>query len=119
MLSIVNKDNALSIVSRYYTKAAITGYIAHSSVQRMLAYFFLIDFVETLYPYFVDYNDYQNVNMAFVKIFSDGGCLFPYEAMNPDSLIIGKSHYMGGNALRITIDNIMRETENDFLRRVI
>ena len=113
----------MPIVKRYYTKAAVTGYIAHPFVKRMMAYMFLIDFVETLYPYFEDDGTYRLVDRAMVKIFTDGGCIFPYEAIHANYLqmvdAVGKAHYMGNSILRITTDGIMRDTENDFLRRVI
>lgn len=119
MLNVINKSKAMPIVKRYYTKATVTGYVAHPLVKRMMAYMFLIDFIETLYPYFEDDGTYRLIDMAMVKIFTDGGCIFPYEATHANYLQIGKAHYMGNSSLRITTDNIMRETENDYLRRVI
>lgn len=120
MHNAINRNKAMSIVKRYYTKASVTGYVAHPFVKRMMAYMFLIDFIDTLYPYFEDDRTYRLVDMAMVKIFTNGGCIFQYEAKHANFPQIGNTHYMGNGILRITADNTtMREMENDFLRRVI
>lgn len=123
MLSIVNKSKALPIVARYYNKASVSGYVPHVSVKRMMAYMFLISFIEIMYPYIDDDDSYRLFDRAFVKLFTDGGCLFPYQAIHANYLqlvdAVGKAHYMGNSILRITTDGVMRETENNILRRMI
>ena len=115
MLSVIEKEKALPIVSKYFDMLASMGYVKHPTVRRFLIYLFLIDFTEWVYPFLTDC-DYNLLDKALVKIFTDGGCLLPYQVIqtNRDKVAkayVGVAHYSG-------LKNILRRTEVGALRSV-
>lgn len=114
MLLAVERDKAKGILDNYFTMLTNTGYVKRPAVKRLLAWLFLIDFVEMVYNLLTD-EDYNKINRALICLFSTGCCLLPYDAIREidrSHLHTGGSGYMGTFNLRITEENQWRAAED-------
>ena len=120
MLKVIEKEKALPIVNRYLDMLARTGYVKHPTALRLLAYLFLVERTEWVYDFMTD-KDYHKMDIALVKMFTDGGCLMPYQVIAANRLRIGRTytgvaHYTGVVTMRVTEKNEQRISEKSKLR---
>lgn len=113
MIEIIRKDKAVTVVNKYYKLLAATGYVKRASVRRLIIYLFIINLIDWTFPYISD-GDYVAIDKALVRLFSEGGCLFPYSILPFDGKMIhmlklGESYYTG-------LAGVIRETEAGALR---
>lgn len=124
MISIIEKEKALPIVSNYFSLLSRTGYVKHDTVRRYLLYLFLIDFTEWVYP-FITNEDYFTIDKALIQIFSGGGCLLPYQTIFTNRAKVGKAyvgvaHYTGHTTvIRRTEDGELRSNEEQTTLRAM
>ncbi len=116
MERLIDAKKANGYVKNYFSYLTETGYVSPGITKRFLLYFFLIDFVETLYPYFTE-KDYQEIEKLMLSLFGSGGCLLPYPVFCANG-VAGMPYYMGSVKLRSTEQtSILRTTEDDNLRK--
>ena len=92
LTDLLDKKKAMAYVKNYFSTLKETGYVSPSSVSRYLVYLFLIDFVDTLYPY-ITYEDYMEIDKLLGSIFGTGGCLLPYPVFCKRKINIGRYRY--------------------------
>lgn len=120
MLQMINEGNALNIHERYFTILEKTGYIKPNSMVRFLAYQFILDLVEYGHAFFTE-EDYDKVNAALEFLFSNGGCLLPYQVFCTNRVTVGRNEYLREMKIRKTedaSDYLDRYTEDDYHRTV-
>ena len=122
MVGVIEEIKALPIVRKYFDVLSVTGYVKHSTVRRFLIYIFLIDLVKWTFPYFSE-KDYEQLNLALIKIFTGGGCLLPYQALSANRMQIkldarGLPYYQGTPRYRVTEESELRSTETNNVRTV-
>ena len=120
MLQVIAEKRALKTIDKYIDMVSLTGYVKHDVMRRMLTYLFIIDFVEYTHDFFTRW-DYDTIAVLLEKLFSNGGCLLPYQIFCTNRAKIGRAHYMGSLRLRATEDEtfgerIKRITEDEILR---
>ena len=129
MLSLIDEHKALPIAMNYFSLLKYTGYVKRGTVKRILAYEFLLDFIENAYWYITD-EDYSKIITLLRYLFADGDCLMPYPTFCANRIKIGKGGYFGTARLRITenetvdingndIGNFDRITEDEELRTMV
>ena len=120
MLQVIDEGRALNTTVKYFDILKDTGYLKPGMMSRFILYLFLIDFVDNTHRFFTE-NDYDAVDNALRKLFSNGGCLLPYSVFCTDRVKLGRNEYMGTLKNRITEDghdpsNTDRYTEDDYIR---
>lgn len=85
----------------YFNLLKQTGYVNDKLTFRYLIYLFLYDFTDSLYDFFTE-EDYYCVQRLLLNIFSDGGCLLPYENFTSDHIKIGTPRYEGHGIKRLS-----------------
>ena len=103
MLDVLNAKEVLPKIEAYFNLLKKTGYVRHGMTSRYLVYMFLCDFTDTLYDFFSEC-DYNLVNKKLVSLFSDGGCLLPYQTSPGRHAHIGTPRYEKNYNRRITED---------------
>lgn len=99
MVRLIEKEHALEYACKYFDELARTGYVKGCTMHRMTAYMFIVDFIETLYP-FIGESEYKTIGMAMTNLFGKDSCLFPYPVFCINKNKLGLPYYMGGNTLR-------------------
>ncbi len=120
MLQVIDEGKALDTTVKYFDILKNTGYIKPGMMSRFMLYLFLIDFVDNTHRFFSE-EDYNAVDNALRKLFSNGGCLLPYSVFCTNKVTLGRNEYMGPLKNRITEDeydpgNADRYTEDDYIR---
>ena len=120
MLQVIDEGMALNTTSKYFDILKNTGYIKPGMMSRFMLYLFLIDFVDSTHRFFSE-EDYNAVDNALRKLFSNGGCLLPYSVFCTNKVTLGRNEYMGPLKNRITENghdpsNADRYTEDDYIR---
>lgn len=126
MLQVIDEGRALDTTVKYFDILKNTGYIKPGMMSRFMLYLFLIDFVDGTHRFFSE-EDYNAVDNALRKLFSNGGCLLPYSVFCTNKVTIGRNEYMGVLKNRITEDwavdengrsipNKDRYTQDDYIR---
>jgi len=126
MLQVIDEGRALNTTVKYFDILKNTGYIKPGMMFRFMLYLFLIDFVDSTHRFFSE-EDYNAVDNALRKLFSNGGCLLPYSVFCTNKVTIGRNEYMGVLKNRITEDyavdkngnaipNKDRYTQDDYIR---
>ena len=118
MLQVIDEGRALNTTIKYFDILKNTGYLKPGMMSRFILYLFLLDFVDNTHRFFTE-NDYDAVDNALRKLFSNGGCLLPYSVFCTDRVKLGRNEYMGTLKNRITEDipgNQDRYTEDDYIR---
>lgn len=126
MLQVIDEGRALDTTVKYFDILKNTGYIKQGMMSRFMLYLFLIDFVDNTHRFFSE-EDYNAVDNALRKLFSNGGCLLPYSVFCTNNVTIGRNEYMGVLKNRITEDwavdengrpipNKDRYTQDDYIR---
>ena len=126
MLQVIDEGRALDTTVKYFDILKNTGYIKPGMMSRFMLYLFLIDFVDSTHRFFSE-EDYNAVDNALRKLFSNGGCLLPYSVFCTNKVTIGRNEYMGVLKNRITEDlavdengnsipNKDRYTQDDYIR---
>ena len=123
-MGLTDDKTMLSVVDNYYATLEKTGYVKHGTVVRLLAYEFLVDFINNTF-FFITEEDYQMIDSLLKKLFTNGGCLLPYPVFctnrvklagygNDGIVRITEDKYKDkdgnllGNQPRITEDGIIR-----------
>lgn len=117
MVGIVNSASAFAYIDKYFDTVQKLGYVKKSIPNRLLAYSFIVNFVDTLY-YFLTEEDYNNIEDAMLNIFSGASCLLPYNDFCTQKIKLGKPY--GKVVFRGTEGTIrnLRSTEDVNLRKV-
>lgn len=126
MLQVIDEGRALNTTAKYFDILKNTGYIKPGMMSRFMLYLFLIDFVDSTHRFFSE-EDYNAVDNALRKLFSNGGCLLPYSVFCTNKVTLGRNEYMGVLKNRITEDwavdengrpipNKDRYTQDDYIR---
>ena len=118
MLQVIDEGRALNTTIKYFDILKNTGYVKPGMMSRFTLYLFLLDFVYKTHRFFTE-NDYDAVDNALRKLFSNGGCLLPYSVFCTDRVKVGLNEYMGTLKNRITEDSLGdkdRYTEDDYIR---
>lgn len=118
MLQVIDEGKALDITGKYFNILSDTGYLKKGMMSRFVIYLFLLDFINHVHRFFTE-EDYNAVDNALRKLFSNGGCLLPYSVFCVDKVTIGQNEYVGVLKNRITEDesgNEDRFTEDDNIR---
>ena len=111
MLQVIDEGRALDTTTKYFDILKNTGYIKPGMMYRFMLYLFLIDFVDSTHRFFSE-EDYNAVDNALRKLFSNGGCLLPYSVFCTNKVTIGRNEYMGVLKNRITEDYAVNENGN-------
>ena len=109
---MIDEGKALDVTTKYFDILKNTGYMHPGMMQRYVLYMFLLDFVDYTHRFFTD-EDYNAVDNAMRKLFSNGGCLLPYSVFCVDKVKLGTNDYMGTLKNRITEDNSVDKDGND------
>ena len=119
MISIFKSDEVAKFIDNYLGKLSETGYVSEGTSRKMMLYFFLLDFADTLFPFCTE-SDYDKINKILSCLFNGRNCLFPYPMLqNEYKTTIGLPIYMSSVRLRGTeIHRDPRQTEGDDLRTV-
>lgn len=123
---MIDEGKALDTTTKYFDILKNTGYIKPGMMSRFVLYLFLIDFVDSTHRFFSE-EDYNAVDNALRKLFSNGGCLLPYSVFCTNKVTLGRNEYMGVLKNRITEDwavdengrpipNKDRYTQDDYIR---
>lgn len=126
MLQVIDEGRALDTTVKYFDILKNTGYIKPGMMSRFVLYLFLLDFVDSTHRFFSE-EDYNAVDNALQKLFSNGGCLLPYTVFCTNKVTLGRNEYMGTLKNRITEDwavdengrpipNKDRYTQDDYIR---
>lgn len=116
MVNALDPRAALQYAKKYFDGLSNSGYVSPALRKDMMKYIFLVDFVETLYPFLTE-KDYQHIDMATRKLFDKGGCLFDYTVDCTNELTLGSPVYMGTNGLRRAQHRpILRISQDEQLR---
>lgn len=126
MLQVIDEGRALDTTVKYFDILKNTGYIKPGMLSRFVLYLFLLDFVDSTHRFFSE-EDYNAVDNALRKLFSNGGCLLPYTVFCTNKVTLGRNEYMGVLKNRITEDwavdengrpipNKDRYTQDDYIR---
>ena len=121
MLDVLDAKAVLPKIEAYFELLKKTGYVRHGMTSRYLVYMFLCDFTDTLYDFFSEC-DYDVVNKKLVALFSDGGCLLPYQTSPGRRAHIGTPRYEKNYNRRITedaSDNKDRISEDGYQRSAV
>lgn len=111
MLQVIDEGRALNTTTKYFDILKNTGYIKPGMMSRFMLYLFLIDFVDSTHRFFSE-EDYNAVDNALRKLFSNGGCLLPYSVFCTNKVTLGRNEYMGVLKNRITEDYSLDENGN-------
>ena len=119
MLLVIQREKGKKILDKYFVTLSYTGYVKHPTVQRFLAWLFLVDFVELIYTCLTD-EDYNLINKALECLFNGGSCLLPYSALEniAHNVFIASSHHMRTFDIRETEENQWRIAEDKIIRVV-
>ena len=115
MIQVIDEGRALDTTMKYFDILKNTGYIKPEMMRRYFLYIFLLEFVEDTHRFFTE-GDYDALDIALRKLFSNGGCLLPYSVFCVEKVTLGRNEYMGVLKNRITedlLDNKDRFTEDD------
>ena len=118
MIQVIDEGRALDTTMKYFDILKNTGYIKPEMMRRYFLYMFLLEFVDDTHRFFTE-DDYDVMDIALRKLFSNGGCLLPYSVFCVDKAKLGTNDYMGTLKNRITEDiagNDDRYTEDDNMR---
>ena len=99
MIKLIDKGRALNYAGGYFDELTRSGYVKSCATRRMAAYLFIVDFVETLYP-FIGEDEYQTIEKATLNLFGKDNCLFPYSVFCVNKNKLGLPYYMGANSIR-------------------
>lgn len=112
MIQVVSEKKALKVLDGYYELLSKTGYVPHKTLKYLMIYMFLLDFVEYLHEYITE-DDYQIIERLLVKLFANGGCLFPYPVfctrratLKTNKAILSKNKPYDGYSVRLTENDI-------------
>lgn len=100
MLVAVQKEQAKTLLDRYFNLLSATGYIKHPMVVRYLIWLFLVDFVEKVFALLTN-EDYKKINDALFCVTNAGCCLLPY-IYTKSNYTWGEPIYMGTFKVRLT-----------------
>ena len=101
---LIDNNKMLSVVDRYYLALESTGYVKHSTVEKLLIYEFITEFVQNTY-FFITEEDYNIIDSVLRKLFANGGCLFSYPVFCTNRV---KLHpYAADGEVRITEDETL------------
>ena len=119
MAQIIDEKPAVAVLDKYFDALSEMGYVKTSTTSRMLLYMFLIDFVDSVFPFLTE-KDYMKIRNLLARIYSGGDCLLPYPLHCAHKITLGKSYPMGSNYRRINNDgeDILRKTDYKKLRRI-
>lgn len=109
MFSLVDDKKMLSIMDGYYSVLEKTGYVKHDTVQRLLLYEFLYDFVNNT-VFFIDEDAYMKIDELLRRLFSNAGCIMSYPVFCVNRVKLSK--YAADGTVRITEDNYFDEHGN-------
>ena len=115
MLTVLNKTNVLIYLSNYFKLLKLVGYVKPSTTDRFLLFAFLVDFIDSLYP-FMSIEDYQTIERVIHKVFNAGDCLLTRPVLCTEGFTVAMPLYVGALNLRITEDSDYRKTQNNKLR---
>lgn len=85
---------ALRLLDNYFISLTETGYVNKKTKSNFLFYLFLMDFVDVLCDYMTG-DDIARINSLLCSIFTNGGCLLPYQTIIKNRGVVGKAGYMG------------------------
>lgn len=118
MIEILEHKTAAKYIEKYFDVLTKTGYLKSGTTKDYLRYLFLVDFIDTLYPFLTEM-DYDIMGNVLRNIFSHGDCLLSYPLFCTRRNVIGKPYYTGKAIVRITeTDKVLRITEDLNLRGV-
>ena len=101
MHALINDEKYLSLIDNYYLVLEKTGYIKQGTLERLLMYEFLVDFVNDV-AFFITDKDYAMIDELLRKLFTNGGCLMPYPVFCTNRVELAK--FRGDGNVRITED---------------
>lgn len=101
---LIDNNKMLSVVDRYYLALESTGYVKHSTVEKLLIYEFITEFVQNTY-FFITEEDYNIIDSVLRKLFANGGCLFSYPVFCANRVKL--SGYAADGEVRITEDETL------------
>lgn len=101
---LIDNNKMLSVVDRYYLALESTGYVKHSTVEKLLIYEFITEFVQNTY-FFITEEDYNIIDSVLRKLFANGGCLFSYPVFCANRVKL--SGYVADGEVRITEDETL------------
>ena len=117
MVQIIEENKAIDLIKRYFASLQETGYVSQGTMSKMVLYFFLLDFIDCIYPYLTE-EDYRQINELMLTLFSGGGCLLPYPVFTNRCATLGKPYTLNTPSIRaIEITDNLRSTEDENMRR--
>lgn len=119
MHNLFDAHIAVKHLDSYFAVLSEVGYVKKSIIKRYMMYMFLIDFVDSVYPYLSE-EDYKTIYTFMNEIFSGSSCLIPYPVFCYRKMAVGKPTYMGAPSLRKTdLENKLRSIiDSKELRKV-
>lgn len=115
MIDLIERENTGKILNGYFDELSRKGYVSRYMVKKLIVWLFLVDFVERVYRLMTS-EDYNKVNDALICLFSNAGCLLPYEYNMADLSTDDSLVYIFN--LRATEDMMLRATDGENLRSV-
>lgn len=112
MLGLISEVKASEIVKGYLDELYSVGYVKKGIADKMLAYLFLIDFIDGTHA-FITEEDYRKIEEMMSVLF--GNCLMPYPVFCANHATLGTTDYEGDFILRKTEvgdNNRITEDEN-------
>lgn len=111
-------DNLLNIaykgINNYFNTLATLGYKNHKETDKLLLLLFLEEFINGPFSSYIDEEDYNTINNVLYCLYGST-CLIPYPEFNSGTSLI---QTLNSDNLRITEDNLIRISENEFIRLV-
>lgn len=99
-------------INRYFTTLSQFGYKNYTSVDQILALFFIEELLNGTFSQFMTEEDYQTiVNSLYCLVGSD--CMISFPTFASYDSLMHKTHT---DPLRITQDSILRNSTNENLR---
>ena len=116
MLGLISEVKASEIVGRYFDDLYSVGYVRKGIADKVLAYLFLMDFIDSTHA-FISEEDYGKIEEMMSVLFAGGSCLVPYPVFCTDHATLGTTDYEGDFILRKTeVGDYNRITEDENYR---
>ena len=103
----------LNALDKYFDTLKQTGYYKQKDVDKLLVLDYIRELLSDNYSYYITEEDFNIIKDVLYCLFGST-CLISYPVFIKNLAVIG-SNKRDGN-LRITEDEILRKTENDYLR---
>ena len=107
------KLEELNALNKYFEVLKSTGYYNYKDVKKLIVLDFIRELLSDNYNLYITEEDYASITNLLYCLFGST-CLIPYPVFIKNLPIIGNNY--NGKQLRITEDEILRNTEDTYFR---